>query len=105
MVQRVFRFLVVLAVGILATSVPGFGTFISLIGSLCCASLAFIVPALCHLVLHRNEMRWFGCSVDVFLIAFGAVGMFIGVTDSIRTLIEGLPGAEGMKASGAVGGP
>ena len=43
-------------VGLVAMFVPGFGFFISLIGSLACSVLAFVIPALCHLSLFGEEM-------------------------------------------------
>jgi len=49
----------VLFIALVAAGVPGFGLFISLIGSLACASLSFIVPALCHLILFRTDMNWY----------------------------------------------
>lgn len=48
----------VLVIALIAAGVPGFGLFISLIGSLACASLSFIVPALCHLLLFRADINW-----------------------------------------------
>ena len=36
--------------------VPGFGAFISLIGSLACALLAFVIPAFCHLRIFCDTM-------------------------------------------------
>ena len=48
----------VLCIALVAAGVPGFGLFISLIGSLACASLSFIVPALCHLILFRADISW-----------------------------------------------
>lgn len=52
------RIALVLFIALVAAGVPGFGLFISLIGSLACASLSFIVPALCHLILFKTEMNW-----------------------------------------------
>lgn len=57
-VFRVLRAVVVLIVAFVAISVPAFGDFISLIGSLCCAILAFVVPSACHLSLLKDELNW-----------------------------------------------
>ena len=54
----VVRIALVLFIALVAAGVPGFGLFISLIGSLACASLSFIVPALCHLILFRSDLNW-----------------------------------------------
>jgi amino acid permease len=52
------RIALVLLIALVAAGVPGFGLFISLIGSLACASLSFIIPALCHLILFRTDINW-----------------------------------------------
>ena len=54
----VVRIALVLFIALVAAGVPGFGLFISLIGSLACASLSFIVPALCHLILFKRDLNW-----------------------------------------------
>ena len=35
--------------------VPNFGQLMALVGASCCTLLAYIMPALCHLVLFRLE--------------------------------------------------
>ena len=65
---RATRAGVVLAVGLVATVVPGFGVFVSLIGSLCCAVLAFVIPTLAHLRLFGHELNW--CAPRAALFAF-----------------------------------
>ena len=52
------RVFLVLFIALIAIGVPGFGLFIALIGSLACASLSFIVPALCHIILFRSDLNW-----------------------------------------------
>jgi len=56
LVFRALRSLLVCAVAFVAISVPAFGDFISLIGSLCCGILAFVVPAGSHLSLFGEEL-------------------------------------------------
>lgn len=53
------RIALVLLIALVAAGVPGFGLFIALIGSLACASLSFIVPALCHLILFKSDLNWY----------------------------------------------
>lgn len=55
------RVALVLIIALVAAGVPGFGLFIALIGSLACASLSFIVPALCHLILFKSDLNWYVC--------------------------------------------
>ena len=50
------RAVLVLCVAAAAAFVPGFGFFISLIGSLACSVLSFVIPALSHLALFRDSM-------------------------------------------------
>ena len=58
-VFRVCRAGLVLCVAAAAAFVPGFGFFISLIGSLACSVLSFVIPAMSHLALFRESMpRW-----------------------------------------------
>ena len=39
--------------------VPNFGQLMALVGASCCTLLAYIMPALCHLVLFRLRERPF----------------------------------------------
>lgn len=80
----------VLFIALVAAGVPGFGLFIALIGSLACASLSFIVPALCHLILFKSDLNWFWASKDVFLIIFGTVGAVCGSAQAISDIIQAL---------------
>ena len=38
--------------------VPNFGQLMALVGASCCTLLAYIMPALCHLVLFRLEYTY-----------------------------------------------
>jgi Transmembrane amino acid transporter protein len=76
--------MIVAIIGLIAIAVLGFGSFISFIGSFCCASLAFILPATCHLVLFTGKMPWWQAYMDYFLIMFGFTGIVFGVGDSVH---------------------
>lgn len=85
----VFRFLracIVCSVALVAVSVPAFGDFISLIGSLCCGVLAFVIPATCHYALFSSELTRWQKSSDIFLIVFGITAAAFGTVDSINTM-------------------
>uniref|UniRef100_A0A061R4W6 Solute carrier family 36 (Proton-coupled amino acid transporter), member 1 n=1 Tax=Tetraselmis sp. GSL018 TaxID=582737 RepID=A0A061R4W6_9CHLO len=85
----VFRFIracVVCGVAFVAVSVPGFGDFISLIGSLCCGLLAFVVPSACHLALFKDDLPWWKKLADMSLIAFGIVAAAFGTWDSVSSM-------------------
>eukprot|EP00892_Ulva_mutabilis_P009273 jgi/Ulvmu1/6718/UM030_0051.1 len=90
MVVRVLRTLVVLLLGLIARCVPGFELFVSFIGSLCCAPLAFIIPATCHLVLHQGKLSWAAKAMDYCMLLFGFTGMVFGVAHAISAFYEAL---------------
>jgi proton-coupled amino acid transporter len=81
------RVAMVALVGAIAVSVPGFSMFISFVGSFACSSLAFILPAACHLVLFGPKLSWAGSAMDYSLILFGLMGMVFGVAHSIGLMI------------------
>jgi solute carrier family 36 (proton-coupled amino acid transporter) len=87
-VYKLARIVIVALIGLIAIAVPGFGFFISFIGSFCCASLAFILPATCHLVLFTGKMPWWQTYMDYFLIMFGFTGMVFGVGHSIHDVLS-----------------
>lgn len=82
-------------VGLIAISVPGFTTFIAFVGSFACSSLAFILPAACHLVLFNEKLSRAAAAMDYFLILFGFTGMIFGVAHSIQDMVSGTTPAHG----------
>ena len=92
---RILRVIVVSLVGFIAVSVPGFELFVSFVGSFACSSLAFILPAWCHLVLYHGKLSRMLVAMDYFLIAFGLTGMFFGVAMSIHDMVTGKEGPLG----------
>jgi hypothetical protein len=86
-VYRIVRVAMVSLVGAIAVSVPGFSMFISFVGSFACSSLAFILPAACHLVLFGPKLPWASRAMDYALILFGVMGMVFGVAHSIGLMI------------------
>jgi len=88
-VFRWIRAAIVCSVAFVAASVPGFGDFISLIGSLCCGLLAFVIPATCHLCLFNNELSRMDKLTSWCLICFGVTASAFGTWDSIRSMVGG----------------
>lgn len=88
--MKVIRTLLVLLIGLVAISVPGFELFVSFIGSLCCAPLAFIIPAACHLVLYRGKLSWAAQGMDYAMLLFGFTGMVFGVAHALQGFVEAL---------------
>jgi amino acid permease len=87
MVFKVMRTALVCFIAWVAVCVPEFGGFIGFIGSFCGASLAFILPAVCHLVLFNGNMTRIQHALDFSVIAFGFTGMVFGVAESMRMMI------------------
>jgi len=76
------RFLIVIATGLIVVKVPNFGQLMALVGASCCTLLAFIMPALCHLVLFRKDINRSGLLLDYTLIALGVTGAIVGTWDA-----------------------
>ncbi|CAM6090905.1 unnamed protein product [Calypogeia fissa] len=92
------RGLIVLAIAIVAATVPGFGLFISFVGSTVCAMIAFVIPAFLHIQICGETSSFVSKLVDSTLIISGVVfagyGTFITGLDIFRANQPGpLPGA------------
>ena len=83
---NLLRTLLVMFICIVAIKVPGFGLFISLIGSGVCAILAFVMPTLFHLRLCRPQGVAF--ILDIGMLVFGIVGGILGTMDSLVKIIH-----------------
>lgn len=67
------RWLLVLVVSLVALLVPNFADFMSLVGSSVCCGLGFVLPALFHLLVFKEDMDWKGWSIDVAIVTGGVV--------------------------------
>ncbi|KAL2610140.1 hypothetical protein R1flu_028713 [Riccia fluitans] len=76
------RGFIVLVVAGVAVMVPGFGVFISLVGSTACALLAFVVPAVLHMRVLWNETRLLTKVGDFALIICGVLFAIYGTYKS-----------------------
>lgn len=76
------RLSVVLLTGLIVLKVPNFGQLMALVGASCCTLLAFIMPALCHLVLFRKEEDKNAKMLDYTLIVLGVSGAMVGTWDA-----------------------
>lgn len=94
------RTLIVLLIGVVAISVPGFELFVTFIGSLCCAPLAFIIPAACHLVLYHGKLSWPAQAMDYAMLVFGFTGMVFGVAQALQAFVEAIADAPEVDAGG-----
>jgi len=84
--SKVLRLFVVLLTGIIVVRVPNFGQLMALVGASCCTLLAFIMPALMHLVLFRHDTGdkegANGRVLDYVLVCIGVTGAIIGTYDA-----------------------
>merc|ERR1712025_556385 len=72
--SKFLRLSVVLLTGLIVLNVPNFGQLMALVGASCCTLLAFIMPALCHLVLFRKEADKSSKILDYTLVVLGVTG-------------------------------
>lgn len=87
--RNILRPVCVLLTAGIALLVPNFGLFSSLVGSLGCAFLAFILPVLLHYQLFRTEgLSRKMMTTHMFILFFGATGAIVGVTVTIEDMIN-----------------
>ncbi|XP_030531809.1 amino acid transporter ANT1 [Rhodamnia argentea] len=79
----VLRSAVVLGLGALASCVPGFGTFVSLVGSTVCALLSFVLPASFHLLLLGPSLRLWQKALDVCILMCGLLFAVYGTYNAV----------------------
>ncbi|XP_020598178.1 amino acid transporter ANT1-like [Phalaenopsis equestris] len=79
------RMLVLLIVAFIASSIPGFGAFISLVGSTLCALLSFVLPATFHLLLMGSNLKLWQKAADYLILlvglSFAGYGTYHALTD------------------------
>jgi len=78
--SKFVRLTIVLLTGFIVLKVPNFGQLMALFrASYCtCTLLALSMPALCHLVLFREEADKFSKMLDYILVVLGVTGAVIG---------------------------
>jgi len=77
------RLFIVILTGIIVMEVSNFGDLMALVGASCCTLLAYIMPALCHLSLFKDELSSNSKTLDFFLLFLGISGAIIGTVDTI----------------------
>lgn len=75
---KILRAATVVILAILASSMPGFGVFVSLVGSTVCALLAFVFPALFHLRAFRGSLHFSQKAIDLTILVCGIVFSIYG---------------------------
>lgn len=80
------RWVLVLAVSLVAMFVPNFADFLSLVGSSVCCLLGFVLPALFHLKVFGSEMSWGTAAADVAILVVGVVFAVSGTWSSLQQI-------------------
>nr|GMD58353.1 amino acid transporter ANTL1-like [Ipomoea batatas] len=79
----VVRWGMVLGVSLVALLVPNFADFLSLVGSSVCVVLGFVLPAMFHLIVHKEELGVLGFACDGVIIVLGIVFAVYGTWSSL----------------------
>ncbi|XP_015953487.1 amino acid transporter AVT3B-like [Arachis duranensis] len=82
------RWLMVLGVSLVAIFVPNFTDFLSLVGSSVCVILSFVMPALFHLVVFKEELGLKCVVRDGVIMFFGFVIAVSGTWSSLLEIFE-----------------
>nr|GLL18880.1 amino acid transporter ANTL2-like [Ipomoea trifida] len=77
------RWGMVFGVSLMALLVPNFADFLSLVGSSVCIVLGFVLPALFHLIVYKQELGSVGLVCDGALTVFGIIFAVYGTWSSL----------------------
>ncbi|KAG4988099.1 hypothetical protein AAZV13_11G079200 [Glycine max] len=79
------RWMMVLIISLVALLVPNFADFLSLVGSSVCVVLSFVLPAMFHCLVFKEELGWRCVLWDGAIVVFGFV---IAVTGTFTSVME-----------------
>lgn len=77
------RAILIVVLALLASFVPGFGEFASLVGSTVCALISFVLPAAFHLELFGSSLRFWEKALDYIFLIGGLLFAAHGTYNSI----------------------
>lgn len=77
------RAISVIGLAVLASFVPAFGVFASLVGSTVCALISFVLPALFHLKLLGSSLNFWQRALDLFILSCGVLFAAYGTYNTI----------------------
>lgn len=86
-----FRIFLALVIFAIAQLVPNLGLLLSLIGSVCCVVLCFVLPALSELIIAHNRMNgipWWMWIKDIIILIVALAGFVMGGALSLKSIIE-----------------
>ncbi|WCJ34127.1 Amino acid transporter ANT1 [Euphorbia peplus] len=81
--KYVSRAILIIILAVLASFVPGFGEFTSLVGSTVSALISFVLPASFHLILLGPSLKFWQKGLDYFFVIFGLLFAIYGTYNSI----------------------
>ncbi|XP_009379682.2 amino acid transporter ANT1 [Pyrus x bretschneideri] len=79
----VSRAIVVIVLAVLASCVPGFAVFASLVGSTVCALISFVLPASFHLALLSSSLKLWQGTLDCCILFCGMLFAAYGVYNAV----------------------
>lgn len=77
------RAILVVTLAILASFVPGFAVFASLVGSTVCALISFVLPASFHLILLGSSLNLWNRALDFFILSCGLIFAVYGTYNAV----------------------
>ncbi|XP_030482104.2 amino acid transporter ANT1-like [Cannabis sativa] len=77
------RGILVIGLAVLASYVPEFGVFTSLVGSTVCALIAFVFPAIFHLKLLASSLNLWQKALDLFILSCGLLFAVYGTYNTV----------------------
>ncbi|CAL9044387.1 unnamed protein product [Musa banksii] len=82
------RWALVAAVSLVATLVPNFADFLSLVGGSVCVVLGFVLPAVFHLKVFSAELGLAGATADIAIIVVGVALAISGTWSSLMAIFN-----------------
>ncbi|KAJ1403843.1 Amino acid transporter, transmembrane domain [Sesbania bispinosa] len=82
------RWVLVLVVSLVALLVPNFADFLSLVGSSVCVVLSFVLPAMFHCLVYKEELGWRCMVPDGAIVVFGFVIAVTGTFTSVSEILS-----------------
>lgn len=77
------RAILVMVLAVLASCVPTFGVFASLVGSTVCALISFVLPSIFHLKLLGSSLHFWQRALDVLILSCGVLFAAYGTYNTI----------------------
>ncbi|XP_078380180.1 vesicular inhibitory amino acid transporter-like [Oculina patagonica] len=71
-----------------AISIPHFALFMAFIGSLTGSLVALIFPAIFHIILKKEELKWYHYIFDVLVIVTGILASLFGLFFTSKSLVR-----------------